>query len=192
MKKAKFVLLATLAILMLFGTGSLAAAAAQPGGSPELPSGVQAYLKLEGVCGESKASKFADWIELSGVEFATKTTTISFGGGGGTSKSALDHFTITKTYDCSSIPLFLDSVSGKHIKDGQIVFAKASDGRPVTVLEIDLSDIVVSEVQFDDLNERIALQPGKIEFRYIPQDAKGAAGPPVQGGWDFAKNSAAK
>jgi type VI protein secretion system component Hcp len=110
------------------------------------------------------------------------------GGGGASGKSKLDHFTVSKMYDCSSVPLLMDSLSGKHIKNGQIAFFTRNPERPFTVLNIDMTDVSIAEYQFNNMNETVSLSAGTMDFSYTVMDIKGGKKLPIQGGWDFIKN----
>jgi type VI protein secretion system component Hcp len=148
------------------------------------------YLKLDGICGESKAVKFANWIELSGVEFGVANSSASaIGGGGAAGKAEMTSITVSKKYyDCSSIPLTINSLSGKHIKNGQIAFVTRNIEQPITILKIDLTDVVIAKYQFNNTYETVALSAGSIDFSYTMSDDKGGIKLPIQGGWDFKTN----
>jgi len=139
-------------------------------------------MKLDGVCGESKRVGYSDnWIELTGVDFGVANAAASGQGAGGKAgKAEMDHFTISKPFDCSSIPLLIDSLSGKHIKNGQLVFLKRDQGaKMIPYLKIELTDVTIPEYQFDNAYETISLSVDQINFVYPPLN--------VQGGWDFNK-----
>jgi type VI secretion system secreted protein Hcp len=147
------------------------------------------YLKLDGIDGDSVAKSYEKWIQLSGVQFnAANVTSGGSGGGGGVAgKAALNNFIITKQVDSSSIPLFVDVVSGKHIKNGKLVFQTRTKP-PILFLSIDLDNILVSDYKFNNANETYSFKFNSIRMSYYPIDFAGRKLPPISGGWDFNNN----
>jgi len=186
--KAFFLFIVTICLLSI-SSGALSAAAPEPD-NPPASSRYNIYLKLDGICGESASDKYAGWIELTGVDFAVANASPSAqGAGSAAGKAALESFEVTKRYDCSSVSLVANSLSSKHVKNGQIAFVTKSGEASYPVLTINLTDIAISRYQFDDLDETIQLSFAAVEFSYVGQDAAGAKKPPVKGGWNFAKNA---
>lgn len=186
MKKMKAFMLAVVTVALLI-VGSGATAVAAPAVTAGSYQGVDIYLKLDGVCGESTAEQYPNWIDLDSVSFGVANSATAAQGAGGAAGKASLQFNVAKMYDCSSIPLTLNAASGKHIKNGQIVYVTRSE-QPFTVLTIDLTDVVISAYQFGDLNESLSLTAGAIGFTYNAMDETGASKPPVRGTWDFNKN----
>ncbi|WEK54129.1 MAG: type VI secretion system tube protein Hcp [Candidatus Cohnella colombiensis] len=187
-KVRTYFLVIMIVILLGIGSGTTAIAATITEDSPT--SNYNVYLKLDGICGESKAVRYANWIELSGVEFnvSNSFSATASGAGGATGKAEMDQFVISKAYDCSSIPLMMDSLSGKHIKNGQLVFVRPSSDQSIPVLKIDLDNVTIVNYQFSMMNETVSFQVGSIQFSYTAQDDKGGKKLPIQGGWDFIAN----
>lgn len=190
MSKLKaFLFIVTTVFLLAAGSGATAVAATVPAEQqPALNQDV--YLKLDGICGEAKADKFANWIQLTGVDFGVTNSSIATtpGTGSAAGKAKLDHFTVSKTFDCSSVPLLTNSLSGKHIKSGEIDFVTRGE-KPFTVLKVVLADVTISEYQFDNMNETLTFNFGSINFSYYAQDNSGKNKLPVQGGFDFKTGS---
>lgn len=191
--KMKALLLAVVTVCLLsISSGALSAAAPEPD-NPPASSRYNIYLKLDGICGESTSDKYANWIELAGVEFGVSNAAAAAapvkGSGAGAGKPSLDSFEVAKQVDCSSVPLLEYSLSGKHVKNGQIAFVPKTGEGADPILTINLKDVVVAGYRFDDLNETIKLSFAAVEFSYVGQDAAGAKKPPVKGGWNFAKNA---
>jgi type VI protein secretion system component Hcp len=185
-KMRSYFLVILTVFLLAIGSSTTAVAAATTADQPALNYNV--YLKLDGICGESNADKFANWIVLTGVDFGVSNSASApaLGGGGAAGKAVMDHFTVTKTYDCSSVSLLTSSLSGKHIKNAQIAFVKP--GTDLVFLTINLTDVTIAEYQFNNTYETIALNFSSIETSYTQQDEKGGNKLPVKGGWDFSKN----
>lgn len=111
----------------------------------------------------------------------------------GAGKAKMDEFTITKQTDASSIPLFMNLVSGKKIMSGQLVFVKNTGKGSLPFLTIDLDTVFVSNYQFANDDEIITLQIGGMKMSYasLLKDG-GKSGNPITGGWDFIKNQVKK
>ena len=169
--------LAAVALLVL-GTGASAVAAPAIADRPPLIYDV--YMKLDGVCGEAKAEPFRNWIALGGVDFD-----MSFPPVDNTAdrevilkKTAMKkQLTITKLFDCSSIPL-MDHVGSGITDGGQIAFVTRSKDRPVTVLTIEMTHVYVTDYQFSNMFETITIEPLSINFIYTPVDGKSGGGKP--------------
>jgi type VI protein secretion system component Hcp len=186
-KMKAFILVIMTVSLLAIGSSATANAVTTTIDQPALNYNV--YLKLDGICGDSKADRFANWIELAGVEFDVANSALSAqGGAGAASKAVMDHLTVSKKYyDCSSVPLMMSSLSGKHIKNGQIAFVTQST-EPITILKIDITDVSIAEYQFNNMYETVALSVGTIDFSYTSIDDKGGKKLPIEGGWDFKAN----
>jgi type VI protein secretion system component Hcp len=165
--------------------------AAGPQGPPgvSLPAGegnsilnYDVYLKLGTIEGESTTEPYENWIELTGVEFdASRVISGGAGGGVGTGKASLNEFVVKKSYESSSIPIFQEMLSGKHIPDGKIVFVSRGD-TPTPILTIELKDIQIANYNFDNAFETIGLHFSKIKSTYS------GVTDPITGEFDFKEN----
>lgn len=156
--------------------------------------GVNLFLKLAGIEGESHDGKHKDEIEILSYSFgATNPGTTQRGGSGGASKSSVHDFTISKTVDKASPKLFLACASGQHIQDATLTVRKTGDP-PVEFLKIKLSDVLVSGYQHgvaegtDYPMDHVSFNFAKIEISYIPQSTTGATAPPVTACWEIREN----
>ncbi|WP_241158589.1 Hcp family type VI secretion system effector [Cohnella candidum] len=185
--KALLLIVATV-FLLVAGSGATAVAATTSVVQPAQNHDV--YLKLDGVCGEAKAAKFANWIQLTGVDFGVTNSSSGAptGGGSGAGKAKMDPFTVSKTYDCSSVPILTNSLSGKHIKSGEIDFVTRGE-KPFTVLKVVMTDVMISDYQFSNMKETLTFSFGAIDFSYYAMDSGGKSKLPVQGGFDFKTGS---
>jgi type VI secretion system secreted protein Hcp len=140
------------------------------------------YMKLGTIKGESAAEEYLDWILLTGVEFdASQVVNTGGGGAGSTGKSSINEFVVKKSYDSSSIPIFQDLLSGKHIADCQIVFVSRGE-EPTPILTIELTEVLITNYNFDNALETIGLNFAKIKSTY------NGVNPPVEGNFDFKTN----
>jgi type VI secretion system secreted protein Hcp len=136
-----------------------------------------AYIKIKGIDGESKDSKYRDWIELSSYDFGINTS--GSGAGGGAGKAKFSDISITKHVDKASPVLMVESAAGKHFESAELVATKSS-GEPY--MTIKFKDILISSYQGmsdpDTLTEQVSLNFAQIEFEYGTTKA----------GWDVKSN----
>src|SRR2546430_10448978 len=110
---------------------------------------VDAFLKLDGIKGESQDSKHKDEIEIESFSWGvTQSGTLGFGGGGGAGKAQFQDFHFTNKVSKASPQLFLKCVTGEHIKIGTLSLRKAGgEGPGIEFYKITLSDVLVSSYQ---------------------------------------------
>lgn len=158
-----------------------------------------AFLKIDGIDGESIRADFEKQIELLGFSMgAQNTATIgSAGTGGGAGKASVSSFNCIKATDAASPPLFQACCSGKHIPKAVITLRKAGGPAPVDYLKYELEKVYITSFQWngssgvdDRPTESLALTFGKVTVTYTPQTDTGATGSPVVGGWDVQLVSA--
>ena len=108
-----------------------------------------AFLKLDGIKGESTDSKHKGEIELLsfslGANNSATLATGSAGQGGGAGKVHFSDIQVTKKVDSSSPLLMLNCAGGSHIKEGNLVVRKAG-GDQLEYLKIKLTDVLISSV----------------------------------------------
>ena len=170
-----------------------------------------AFLKIDGIKGESADAKHKGEIDIMSFSWGMSQTGVSAtGGGGGAGKVHVHDFHITKKTDAASPLLFLNCANGAHIKEANFVVRKAG-GEQLEYLKIKLTDVLVSSYKPASGEEEILiglLQPAdqvvdkssipaeqvsfnfaKVEFSYQAQGADGKAqGGPILAGWDVKAN----
>jgi type VI secretion system secreted protein Hcp len=103
-----------------------------------------AFLKLDGIKGESADAKHKGEIDIESFSWGlSQTGTSAQGGGGGAGKVKVHDFTIIKRTDASSPLLMLNCANGAHIKEANFVVRKAG-GEQLEYLKIKLTDVLVS------------------------------------------------
>lgn len=103
-----------------------------------------AFLKIEGIKGESADSKHKGEIDIMSFSWGMSQTGVSAtGGGGGAGKVHVHDISFVKKTDASSPLLFLNCANGAHIKEATFVVRKAG-GTQLEYLKIKLSDVLVS------------------------------------------------
>jgi len=156
---------------------------------------VDYFLKIDGVDGESTDDKHKGEIELESWSVGgTNAGSFSSGGGGGTGKVAMQDFHIVKKTDKASAKLLTACCTGEHLKTATLVCRKAG-GDQQEFLTVVLSPVLVSSYQSSGSSgsdvipmEQVALNFGKIEYKYKEQKPDGSLGGEVVGGWDVTTN----
>jgi type VI secretion system secreted protein Hcp len=155
-----------------------------------------AFLKLDGIKGESADAKHKGEIDITSFSWGLSQTGIqATGGGGGAGKVAFQDISFIKKTDASSPLLMLNCANGTHIKEGNFVVRKAG-GTQLEYLKLKLTDILVSSFKDhgsisggDIPTESLTLNFAKVEYSYQQQGADGKAqGGPILAGWDVKAN----
>jgi type VI secretion system secreted protein Hcp len=152
-----------------------------------------AFLKIDGIEGESPDSKHGKEIQLLSFSFgADQPASSSLGGGSGAGKVNMHDLSIVKQVDKASPKLFVACCTGQHIKSAVLTSRKAG-GDQQDYMIVTLSDIIVSHVTTagqaagtDGLpNEQVSLNFSKVNFEYKEQGADGTLKGTVAGGYDI-------
>jgi type VI secretion system secreted protein Hcp len=157
-----------------------------------------AFLKIDGIDGESTDGKHPNWIEiLSFSHGLSQPISVSASTAGGASSGRSDHqdFSIVKYLDKASPKLALHCCEGKHIGKVALELCRAG-GDKLKYMEYKLSDVMISSYApggssgGEDLpTESVSFNYGKIEWTYTQQRrADGSGGGNVAAGWDLEKN----
>jgi type VI secretion system secreted protein Hcp len=103
-----------------------------------------AFLKLDGIKGESADAKHKGEIDISSFSWGMQQTGVqATGGGGGAGKVHVHDIEFIKKTDSSSPLLMLNCASGAHIKEANFVVRKAG-GEQLEYMKIKLTDVLVS------------------------------------------------
>jgi len=106
-----------------------------------------AFLKLDGIDGESLVRDYEKWIELESFSWgATNPPPSNAGGGGGAGKAVFEDFHFVVNFSKASPELFKRCASGEHIKSGVLSVRKAGE-KPVDFYKVRMSDVLVSSYQ---------------------------------------------
>jgi type VI secretion system secreted protein Hcp len=156
-------------------------------------AGVDYFLKIDGIPGESTDSKHKDEIVLTSFSMGVSNAgSVSSGGGGGEGKASFHDFNFTHKFDKASPLLMLACATGKHIPTATMTAPKAGKGG-FEFLFIKMNDVLVTSSQTgasgDDLPvEAVSLAFAKIEVDYKPQRANGSLGAATSFRWDLREN----
>ena len=156
-----------------------------------------AFLKLDGVTGESKDEKHTNEIDVLSFSMGANNPVGNIGGGGaGAGKVSISSLQIMKHFDAASPAMFQNCCTGKHFPKGQLTLRKAG-GTALEYLVYHFEKVFVESVQWsgssggDDIpTESLSLAFGKIELMYIVQDDKGGAGKNIGAKWNLETNTA--
>jgi type VI secretion system secreted protein Hcp len=158
-----------------------------------------AFLKIDGVPGESTDDKHKDWIEILDFNFGLEqpsSATDSSAGGGTTERVNVDDFLVVKHLDKASPKIYEFCCTGKHIKDVTFELCRAG-GDKLKYMEVKMENVVISKARpggkaqgSDTLpSESISFNYAKVKWAYTQQKrGDGSGGGNVAGGWDLPAN----
>jgi type VI secretion system secreted protein Hcp len=154
-----------------------------------------AFLKIEGIEGESADAKHKGEIQLESFSWSeSQTGTSGMGGGMGGGKVAMQDIHFTKKVDKASPKLMLACADGEHLKKATLVCRKAGKDQQ-EFLKYTMTDVLISSYSLgastsgDHLPlEQISMNYSKIEFEYKEQKSDGTLGGTVKAGWDVKAN----
>ena len=151
-----------------------------------------AFLKIDGIEGESPDSKHGKEIQLLSFTFgAEQTGSSAVGGGSGVGKVNMRDLRVVKHVDKASPRLLVACCTGQHIKSAVLTVRKAG-GEQHDYMIVTLSDVLISGVDTagqpggsDGLpTESLGINFSKINFEYKEQGADGSMKGAVAGGFD--------
>jgi type VI secretion system secreted protein Hcp len=158
-----------------------------------------AFLKIDGVPGESTDDKHKDWIEILSFSHGLSQPgagTRSSGGAASAERCNHQNFSVVKTLDKASPKLALFCCNGSHIKEVKIELCRAT-GDKQKYMEYKMSDVIVADVRPGGSAqggetlplEEVSFNYGKIEWTYTATDHKtGKPQGDVKGSWDLVAN----
>lgn len=159
-----------------------------------------AFLKIEGVPGESSDDKHTDWIEVLSFSVGVdqpSSGAASSGGGRSAERANFQDFSIVKALDKASPKLALACADGTHIKEVKLELCRAS-GDKQKYMEYLLNDVIVSSARPGGSAqggealplEEVSFNYGKIEWTYTETDHKtGKPKGDIKAHWDLTSNT---
>lgn len=155
-----------------------------------------AYLRFDGIKGESQDYGHKEWIEISGVRWAIqqpKSATASTAGGHTAERAELSEVSFEKLCDLSSPILMQTCAMGKTIPKATFEFMRADgDGNPIKYFEIELENVLIGTISpilgAGLLQESIGLKFSQVRWRYTQQRIAGSSAGNTAGGWNLAMN----
>lgn len=157
-----------------------------------------AYLKLDGIDGESQDGVYEKHIEvLSWSWGATQPGTFHYGSGGSAGRVAMTDLSIVKYMDNSSNTIMGKCSSGKHIEKAELFLRKSGQGKNPKPFQIyTMQPVIISSYSTggsggeDQLTETLTLNFGKIEGEFKQQKKDGSFGGAVKFTVDMEKHEA--
>jgi len=158
-----------------------------------------AYLKIEGLEGESTSKGMEKQIEIESFSWGVSNaaTVGSQAGGISGGKANLSAFTIIKAVDKASPNLMLAACDGSHLKSATVTFRKAtgsSGQKPFEILKF--TECMVSSYQLsgttggdDTPRESVSFEFGKVEMEYYTQKPDGSTSKAGNTGWNRVMNA---
>jgi type VI secretion system secreted protein Hcp len=155
-----------------------------------------AYLRFDGIKGESQDHAHKEWIEISGVRWAIqqpKSATASTAGGHTAERAELSEVSFEKLCDLSSPILMQTCAMGKTIPKATLEFMRADgDGNPIKYFEIELDNVLIGTISpilgVGILQKSIGLKFSQVRWRYTQQRIAGSSAGNTAGGWNLATN----
>jgi type VI secretion system secreted protein Hcp len=159
---------------------------------------VQAFLTINGIPGDSTdpnhnsaiALESFNWTELQAMAAR------SAGGGGTQQRVSVSDFTFTALCSSASPKLFLDCATGVSISKAVLSVERTSDGKSTDFMVWTLSSVIISSytVSFNTSNgapmDQFSINFAKAQVTFLPLNANGSYGSPVQAGFDISANKA--
>ena len=159
-----------------------------------------AFLKIDGIPGESSDDKHKDWIEITSFTHSMEQpASATASNAGGATAERVNHgtFNITHLLDKASPKLYDAVCTGKHLKEVILELCRAG-GDKMKYMEVRLEQVLISRVApygsaGDGFpSETLSLSYGKIKWTYTQKKrADGAGGGNVSAGWDLTTNKVA-
>lgn len=155
---------------------------------------IAAFLKIQGIDGESKDSQHINWIDIERFDIdASQPSNMTSGGGGGLGKVRYSDLTIFTNADKSTPTIFSYAASGKHIPKVEISINKAG-GTQVEFIRITLEEVIITHCGYNgslsgtNIPVIYKFQAARIKHQYWEQTDLGAKGAEVASGWDIKQN----
>lgn len=160
--------------------------------------GIDAYLKLDGLDGESQDSQYGKHIEVLSWSFGgSQPGTFHHGSGGSAGRVSMTDLSVVKYMDQASNTLMSKCASGKHFKDAKLYLRKSGQGKNPKPFQVyTMQPVIISSYSTggspseDQFTETITLNFGKIEGEYKEQKKDGSFGGAVKFAVDLEKHEA--
>ncbi|HXJ67085.1 MAG TPA: type VI secretion system tube protein Hcp [Actinomycetota bacterium] len=145
-----------------------------------------AFLKIEGIKGESFDSAHKGEIDILSFSWGvTNTGSFATGSGGGTGKASFQDLHFTHKVDKASPLLMLACAQGKHIPTATLTVRKQGGKVPLEYLKVTMEDVLVSSYQSGGARSgtpagEFSLNFAKVEYSVAPISRDGSTmGTPV-------------
>lgn len=155
---------------------------------------MDAFLKIQGIEGESKDAKHENEIDVLSFSWGeSQSGSFAYGGGGGAGKVTMQDFAFTMKMNKATPKLFLACATGEHIPEALLTVRKAGKEQQ-EYLKVKFSDLLVASytptgsAYGDEVpTESIALNFAKVEIEYREQLASGDLGGTIRAAYDLKR-----
>lgn len=162
-----------------------------------------AFIKIDGITGESQKDKHKGEIEIASFSFgAANPTSTGVGTGQSSGKVTISDFSIVKPTDQASPILFKNCCAGKAFQKATVAVQKATGAATgETYLQYDFTNVFVTSIAWSGAggagggshetpHETVSFSFDQVKITYKPQKADGSLGSQQMAGWDVAVNKA--
>jgi len=111
---------------------------------------INAFLKIDGIDGESTDDSFENWIDVITFSFGVRQTSHVTGGtmkNVAEGKATLENLSVTKLLDNTTPTLYKYCATNKSIPEVQFVLCKTADGNKVPYMEYTLGDVIITSIK---------------------------------------------
>lgn len=147
-----------------------------------------AFLKIEGITGESTNAKHKGEIEVLAYSWnIANKQSIASGGGAGAGKVSVQDFSIVKHIDIASPALFVAVCSGKRFEEALFTVEEAGGrkGAPMEFLKIKFTDLLISSFTTGGGGGEAPTDQVSLNFARIEIEVKDARGQSKEESCDF-------
>ncbi|AXK61802.1 MULTISPECIES: Hcp family type VI secretion system effector [Burkholderia] len=161
-----------------------------------------AFIKINGIIGESQDSEHKDDIEVMDWKWSmSQQSNMHAGTGGGAGRAKIDDLIFVHHIDRATPNLAVKCASGEHIDQATLYVRRAGKDAQEYV-KIKMTDVVITSVNMlgkresngryedDRLAEEVRLSFAKFEYEYTPQSQSGASAAAITRSYDIKANKA--
>lgn len=160
--------------------------------------GMEIFLKISGVDGESKAHGHEDEIDVHSFSLgASNPSSVGTGAGSGAGKVDISSLSIQKEVDLASAKLFQKCCDGTHFDEATLCVREAGGESPLEYYVVKMKQVFIDSVNWGGAaagpkpGESLTISFAEIQIDYTAQTETGAAGKTGQGSWNLKTNKAA-
>lgn len=161
--------------------------------SPGASDQVDAFLKINGIPGDSADAKHKDWIEIESFSWGMSNAgSHAGGGGGGAGKVSMQDFHFVMPANKASPQLLASAAAGRVLPEATLLVRRDSPGQEADYLKIKLQDILVSSIQTQSHDSSVPMEEVSFNFTkmtqsYVTEDAATGQRLTATGDWDNRK-----
>lgn len=157
---------------------------------------LDAYLKLDGIKGDSAAKDYKDQIDVLSWSWGMSHDVSTTGTGSGTGKTVFQPFSWMQGLDRSFVPMFSAIAGGEKLDFATLSVQRTGDN-PQAFFTMNFKDVRLTSLTSNGnqggayIAVSAALVYDAIEMSYRPQNKDGSLGTEITGRWDVKQGKAA-